>query len=87
MHIIYYKKTVCKENEFWEHLKTIVKDIAFSFGPKLIFATVTFIIGIFMIKLIRGIVMRLFKIAISYLKEKVAISLYYYSEAEMIYLL
>lgn len=49
------------EKGFVEHFKTIVKDIVYSFGPKLIFAIITFVIGIFLIKLIRGIIMRLLK--------------------------
>lgn len=49
------------EKGFVEHFKTIVKDIIYSFGPKLIFAIITFVIGIFLIKLIRGIIMRLLK--------------------------
>lgn len=49
------------EKEFWAHFESEVKDIVFGFGPKLIFGVVAFIIGVFLIKLVRGIIMRLLK--------------------------
>lgn len=46
---------------FFEHLKSELMHLVFSFGPKLIFAILTFIVGVFLIKLIRSIILRLLK--------------------------
>lgn len=49
------------EEHFLDHFKALLKNIVYNFGPKLILAIIVFIIGIFVIKILRGIVMRLLR--------------------------
>lgn len=46
---------------FWEAMKLATKHFIFEFGPKLIYAGIALIIGMLLIKVIRGFIMRMVK--------------------------
>lgn len=49
------------DNDFWVHFKEQVEALIFNFGPKLIYAAVALVVGIVLIKLIRGAIMGLMR--------------------------
>lgn len=57
------------DNEFWHNLVKHSKDILMSFGMKLVYAIIVLIIGLFLIKLLRGLITKVME------KKKVDLSL------------
>lgn len=49
------------EQSFWENMKLVTKHFIFNFGPRLIYAAIALVLGILLIKLIRGIIMRVMR--------------------------